>query len=227
MASSDTRWRDSVERWSPALFILAGVALWLLLAIGLAVRHTSTSAPRTAFWPLFPLAVALALLGLLGLAPRFVERARWPAIVGAGFAAVGAVLLVGGLGVLLVVSPPGPYPGSLGPLGAPFFLGLIAFVPAAVIYGVLGLQAGIPSQGVGGLLLLVGLLQFGELLGAEVLFARAGTAAPSESYVLFEIVIYAVIATAMVVVGYSLRREITRTGTDSMVSSPRSSSEAS
>lgn len=227
MTPSSTRWRDSLERWSPTLFLLAGAVLVILLAIGQTVRFTTMSIPRTAYWPLFPLTFGLSLVGLLGLAPRMAERKRWSALVGAGFGVVGATMLFTGLGVLIVASPPGPYPGNLGVLGAPFFLGLLAFVPAAMIYGVLGLRTGIPSRRIGALLLLVGLLQFGELLGAEVVFSSAGTAAPNGSYILFEIIVFGVIATALTVVGYSLRRGVARTGIDSTVTSPDAPAEVS
>lgn len=227
MVLTSTRMREPLERASPTLFLLAGAGFFTLLATGLTVRYTAASIPRTAYWPLFPLAVTLSMVGLLGLAPRLAERARRAATVGAAFGIAGAAMLVVGLGALLLASPPGPYPGSLGLLGAPFFLGLLAFVPATVIYGVLGLRTGLPSSLVGALLLLVGLLQFGELVGAAVLFSSAGTAAPSGSYVLFEMVVYGLIATALVVVGTSLRPDMARAEADAMTSGPESPAEIS
>lgn len=227
MVSVSTRYAESIKRRSPLLFLLAGVVLFLLLVVGSVVRFTGVSIPRTAFWPLLPLAVALSLGGLLGLYPRLAERAWWWALFGGGFGVVGATLLIAGLGALLVVSPTGPYPGNLGLLGVPFFLGLLAFVPAVGIYGLLGLRTGTPSRSIGGLLLLVGLLQCGELIGAEVLFSSAGTSTPSGPYVLFETVVYSLIATTLVVVGYTLRRDIVQTEDDYTVSTRESQAEPS
>lgn len=227
MATINTRYVRSLERWGPTLFLLAGAVLFLLLVVGRVVRFTAVSIPRTAYWPLLPLAVALSLGGVVGLYPRLAERARWSAIIGGGFGLVGGIALIGGLGALLVASPPGPYPGNLGVLGAPFFLGLLAFVPAVGLYGLSGLRTGLLSRRIGGLLVLVGFLQFGELIGAEVLFSSAGTAAPSDFYVLFEIAVYGVIATAMVTIGYSLRHDATLTEREDTVSDPEIQTESS
>lgn len=207
MVNVSTGYGESLKRLSPLLFFLAGVVLFLLLGVGSVVRFTAVSIPRTAFWPLLPLAVALSLGGLVGLYPRLAERARYSAIVGGVFGLLGGIALAIGLGALLVTAPPGPYPGDLGVLGAPFFLGLLAFVLAAGIYGISGLRTGLLSRRIGALLLVIGLLQFGELIGAEVVFSSAGTSAPSGFYILFETAVYGVIATAFVTVGYSLRYE--------------------
>lgn len=207
MVGVSARYAESLERRSPLLFFLAGVVLLLLLMVGSVVRFTVASIPRTTFWPLFPLAIALSLGGLVGLCPRLAERARWSAIVGGGFGTLGGIALITGLGALLVTAPPGPYPGNLGVVGAPFFLGLLAFVPAVGICGISGLRTGLLSRKVGALLLVIGLLQFGELVGAEVVFSSAGTSAPSGFYVLFETFVYGLIATAFVTIGYSLRNE--------------------
>lgn len=220
MATLSTQCVGSLERWGPTLFLLAGAVHFLLLVVGRVVQFTAVSIPRTAYWPLFPLAVALSLGGLVGLYPRLAERARWSAIIGGGFGLVGGIALIGGLGTLFVASPPGPYPGNLGVLGAPFFLGLLAFVPAVGLYGLSGLRTGLLSRRVGALLVMVGLLQLVELFGAEVLFSSAGTAAPSDFYVLFELAVYGVIATAMVTIGYSLRHDATLTERDETVSAP-------
>ncbi len=227
MATLSTEWAESLERRSPTLFLVAGAVLFLLLVIGQVVRFTAVSIPRTAYWPLFPLAVALSLCGLVGLYPRLAERARWSAIIGGGFGLVGGIALIGGLGVLLVASPPGPYPSNLGVLGAPFFLGLFAFVTAVGICGIASLRTGALPRRIGGLLLLVGLLQFGELIGAEVVFSSAGTSAPSGFYVLFEIAIYGVIATAMVTIGHSLQHDPGLTEREDAVSDPELQVEAS
>lgn len=205
MVNVSTRYAESLERRSPLLFFLAGAVLFILLVVGSVVRFTAVSIPRTAFWPLFPLAVALSLGGLVGLYPRLAERARWSAMVGGAFGTLGGIAMVTGLGALLVATPPGPYPGNLGMLGAPFFVGLLAFVLAVGIYGLSGLRTGLLSRRIGALLLVMGLIQFGELIGAEVVFSSAGTSAPSGFYLLFETIAYGVIATALVTIGYSLR----------------------
>lgn len=207
MTPNSTRWRDSLEPWSPTLFLLSGGVLVALLAIGQTVRFTAASIPQTVYWPLLPLAVALSLGGLVGLYPRLAERARWSAIVGGVFGLLGALAQIAGLGALIIAPPPGPYPGNLGILGAPFFLGLLAFVLAVGIYGISGLRTGLFSRRIGALLLAIGLLQFGELIGAEVVFSSAGTSTPSEFYLLFEKAVYGVIAAALVTIGYSLRHE--------------------
>lgn len=216
MAAIRTHCVESFDRWSSALFVLSGAVLFLLLVVGRIVRYTSTSIPRTAFWPLLPLAVALAMGGLVGLYPRLAEGARWPAVIGGGVGIFGGIALVGGLGALLVAAPPGPYPGNLGVLGVPFALGLLAFVFVVGLYGLSSLRTGILSRRVGAQLLFVGLLQFGELIGAVALFPSAGTSAPSDLYVLFEIAVYGIIATAMVSIGYSLRRESAPTKSDTV-----------
>lgn len=221
MTAMAERFSRTVERLSPTLFRLAGSLLLLLLVVGAAVRFSAVAIPRTAFWPLFPLAIALALGGLVGLYPRVARSARWSARVGGGLGALGVVLLLGGLSVLLMVSPPGPYPGSLGVLGAPFFLGLLVSVPATGLYGLSGLRTGSLSRRIGALLLLVALLQLGELVGAQLLFASAGTATPSLVFLVFEIVVYGAIATALVAVGSSLRGDVAATEGSVGVPEPR------
>lgn len=212
------RWRGPFGRWSPTLFLLAGAVLLTLLAIGQTVRFTAASIPRTAYWPLFPLAVAFALAGLVGCYPRLAGRARLSALLGGGVALLGGGLLFAGLGTLLLVSPPGPYPGSLGALGAPFFLGLLAFIAAMGIYGVSSLRTGFLPPRIGALMLLSGFLQAVELVGAEVVFASAGTSAPSGFYVLFETVVYGLIAAALLSIGYSLRHEAATPGLEDTAS---------
>lgn len=206
MAHIRTQIAESLERRSSTLFLLAGMALFLLLVVGWVVRFTGASISRTAYWPLFPFAIGLALLGLAGLYPRLVARAPTAARVGLGLAIFGAIAQLGGTVVLVVTAPPGPYPGNLGVLGAPFFLGLLAFVPAVGMYGASSLWTGTAPRRVGTLLLVISFVQFAELLGVLFVFPGAGgVTQPSRSYLLFENIAYGVIVIAMVTVGYSLR----------------------
>lgn len=208
MRRSSTRRWDSLEPWSPTLFLVAGPLVLVVLTVELIRWLTGVTIPEVAYWPLFPLGMGLSLVGLIGLYPSLVGRARRLALTGLALGLLGVVALLGGTAVLVVTAPPGPYPGNLGVPGIAFLLGLLVFVPAFGLYGVAALRTGTPSRRIGALLLVVSLVQFVELLGALFVFPSAdGAIAYSASYLLFETVTYGTIVTAMITVGYTLGRE--------------------
>ncbi|MFB6206697.1 MAG: hypothetical protein ABEJ05_09255 [Haloglomus sp.] len=202
------RW-ESFERWSPALFLLAGASLLVVLAVTTFEQVTGTAIPDIAYWPLFPSSIAAALAGLVGFYPRLVEQVPRPAKVGLGLALSGGVLLLGGLAVLFMTAPPGSYPGSLGPLGAPFLLGLVLFVPAFGVYGVAGLRTATLSRRVSSLLLAAAVVQLGELAGALFVFpaTAARTSAQTGWFLIFEVLTYGAIIAALVGIGHALQTD--------------------
>lgn len=211
MASVDTgRW-GWFERRTAALFHLAGASLLIVLTVTTFEQATGTAIPDIAYWPLFPFGVAIALAGLVGLYPRLAERAPSAAKIGTGLAIAGVVVLLGGLAVLLATAPSGSYPASLGPIGAPFLLGLFVFVLAFGAYGIGGLRTPPASRGADTLLLGVALVQLLELAGALVVFPAAGARASGQPgwYLVFEVVTYGVIIAALFGIGYALQRGAT------------------
>lgn len=209
------------------MFLVAGPIVLVVLTVELVRWLTGVAIPEVVYWPLFPLGLGLSLVGLVGLYPRLVGAARRSALAGLVLGLFGVVALLGGTAVLVVTAPAGPYPENLGALGVAFLLGLLAFVPAFGVYGIAGLRTGTPSRQIGALLLVISLVQFVELLGALFVFPSAGgVTAPSVSFVVFEVVTYGVIVTALMSVGYALRRGAAPTELEDAVSAADSWAEA-
>lgn len=216
MASIGTQRLGWFEQGSPGLFLLAGASLLGVLAVTAFEQVTGTAIPDIAYWPLFPFGVAVALAGLVGLYPQLVKRTPRAAKMGLGLALSGMVVLLGGLAILLATAPSGSYPTSLGPIGAPFLLGLFVFVLAFGAYGIAGLRTATPSRGVGSLLLWVAVVQLVELAGALFVFPAAGARTPAQFgwFLAFEAVTYGAIIAAVFGIGYALQTDAFAPETD-------------
>ena len=186
------------------MFLLAGPIVIVAMLREWATQLTGL--PEPVFWTLLPLGFALASVGLLGFYPGLKTESPRLARVGRGFALLGGVALLLGIGVLVVRRPPGPYPNNLGPIGLLFLLGFQAFIVSAVAFGVAARRTGIPSRRLGGLLLALGVVQFAEQVFALVLVPVYGLS--SETIFLYQFGLYgAPMVIGMLAVGYLLRGE--------------------
>jgi hypothetical protein len=162
--------RDSLERWSPTLFLIAGV-----LVVGHATllgvqAFTEMTTPPDLFAPLGHL---VALVGLFGLYPALVDRS--PTLTRAA-AAVAAVPVVGWLVVSAaqvsefagVLSPPtGVLPGVVFPVV------IISTVLTYVLFGVTSFRTGVRSRTVARRLLVPAGLFGGLIVSIAVVGASA------------------------------------------------------
>jgi hypothetical protein len=162
--------RDSLERWSSTLFLIAGV-----LVVGHATllgvqAFTEMTTPPDLFAPLGHL---VALVGLFGLYPALVDRS--PTLTRAA-AAVAAVPAVGWLVVSAaqvselagVLSPPtGVLPGVVFPVV------IISTVLTYVLFGVTSFRTGVRSRTVARRLLVPAGLFGGLIVSIAVVGASA------------------------------------------------------
>jgi hypothetical protein len=162
--------RDSLERWSPTLFLTAGV-----LVVGHAMllgvqAFTEMTTPPDLFAPLGHL---VALMGLFGLYPALVDRS--PTLTRAA-AAVAAVPAVGWLVVSAaqvselagVLSPPtGVLPGVVFPVV------IVSTVLTYVLFGVTSFRTGVRSRTVARRLLIPAGLFGGLIVSIAVVGASA------------------------------------------------------
>lgn len=165
-----------------------------------------TDLPEPVFWSFLPLGFAMAFLGLLGFAPQVSDESPRLARIGRAFGLFGALALLLGLGVIVVLQPAGPYPANLGPIGLLFLLGFQAFIVTAVAIGWAVWRTGTPSRSIGALLLGLAVVQFAEQLFALVLVPVFGL---SEGTIfLYQFGLYGVpIVVGMLATGYLLRGE--------------------
>lgn len=218
MPSDGTRRWESLERLSPTLFLAAGPLVLIAVVLAGVRGFTSFSVPYIVFWPFLPLGFALSLAGLVGLHTCLVDRAPRSTKIGTGFALFGVVVLLVGLAGLLVTAPPGPYPENLGALGSPFFFGFLAVVPAFAAYGIASLRTSTPSQRIGGLILAVGLLQFGEMFGPIIVRPILGGG--HHGSLVFQVVVYGLVTAAFLSLGYGLRTEAASTAPTDTADAP-------
>lgn len=170
MVLANTPVRESVEQWSPTLFLAAG-ALVVGHATILGVQaFTEMATPPDVFAPLGHL---VALVGLFGLYPALADRTPTLARVAAVVAAVPAAgwLVIAGaqVGELAgVLSPPtGVLPGVV------FTVVIVSTVLTYLLFGVAGLRAGGRSRIVARRLLVPAGLFGGLITGIAVAGASA------------------------------------------------------
>lgn len=218
MPSDGTHRWESLERTSPTLFLAAGLLVLIAVVLAGVRGWTSASIPYIVFWSFLPLGFALSLAGLVGLHPSLVDRAPRSAKVGTGFAVFGVVVLLVGCAGLLVTAPSGPYPENLGALGPPFFFGFLAVVPAFAASGIASLRTATPSRRIGGLLLAVALLQFGEMFGAIIVspLLEGG----HHGSLVFQVVVYGLATATFLALGYGLRMQAANTAPTDTADAP-------
>lgn len=145
---------DTLERWSPAAFLVAGLMFLLSAAITVVdiavgaeqLRLQLGQATVGAGW-------IAGLVGLLGLYPGLVDRNRWLVRAGAVFCAIGLVgYAIMTVGVLAIFA--GAPEGDLAPL-EPVFLPLMlaGSVLPFLLFGVASARTDVYPRGVGALLL--------------------------------------------------------------------------
>lgn len=199
-SSSNSTW-ESLERWSPKLFLIAG-GLLVLAAIAAGVNAVNGVARSPVGSVVGPVGLAISFVGLLGLYPRVADRTPWLARAGAVFAVVGIVgyagISVGNFVSLLGGNPEGP-PGWA-----------TVFVPALVLgtligflsFGAASLRTNVLSRTIG-LLLVVPPAIFIVMLVGEIV----GYTPVWDNFVLTTGQ-----ALALLGLGYTLRTEGTLTG---------------
>lgn len=166
MAGAITRRLESLERWSPALFLVGGG----LVAGHAAVRGIEAFTPMAPPPDVFgPLGYLLALVGLLGLYPALVDRT--PRMVRFG-AVVAAVPLLGWIAITIATMAE-----AVGVLGTPlavlfgslFVVHVVTLVLTYVVFGVACVRAGGHWRPAGLLLLAPPALLASLVVGAAVL----------------------------------------------------------
>lgn len=201
----------TLERWSPAGFVVSGLGFLLGLALLLvdAVTAVTVSEIMISVFTV-PGALALSLVALPGYYRYVADASPTLALGGVVAAAISgasvALVVVGGVALdLLGIS------GFTeeGPLMFGFFLWLLAFFLSMLFYGVASTRTGEPSRVVG-LLLLVVIVEPGAALLNDVTAVDLGV-----------FVLYATLAVAggaFLAVGYLLRSESTSPGQTDLAS---------
>jgi hypothetical protein len=107
--STTHRW-DTLERWSPTLFLVAGALLVVHVAIHALIAFTNVTYPLHHEFPFGFVGMVLGFVGLFGLYPRMVDRSPRLARAGAVLAVLGTAgwFVIGGqaLAEALGVAPP-------------------------------------------------------------------------------------------------------------------------
>lgn len=198
MGVSNPQW-ESIEQWSPVLFIVGGSGVVTHAALMGVEAFTSLSTPPDVFVTAGHL---VALVGLLGLYPGLVDRTPRLARVAVAVSAVpiaGWVVMT--VGQLLVVA--GAWPSLTEVLPGVFFLVLLG--SSIVTYGLFGaatLRCGAVSRADGLLVLAPGLLMAVLLVDSAVTGLSA----------LDGLIIGGALAASMLILGVRLRSWPERTG---------------
>lgn len=204
---STSQW-ESLEKWSPTGFLVAGVLLVVFAAFLGYEAFTDTSAPEDIFGP--P-GFFLAMIGLLGLYPRLADRTPRLARAGAVGATIGAVgwLLITVFAITEVVELL-PALEEMAIFGA--IIIVVAGIGMIVAYigtGVASLRSNVHPL-ILGFLLLTPPIIFGVMLTQAVLFAQFGLFSET-SMAWSAVALSGGQALAHVGVGYLLRTEIALT----------------
>lgn len=201
---SASAWQvESLERWSPTLFLVAGVLLVGYATLNGVAAFTDVAYP-TVEDVVGPAGFALGFLGLLGLYPTFAEESPRLARAGAVGAALGAVgfsaITLGGLVVLAGGESPSWTAVSV-------LLATIGMIAGYLSFAVASARVELQPRTVG-YLLSVPAVVFAVMLSQAILFARFGLfSGTTMAWSAFAI--SSGQAVAHVSIGYSLRRRIT------------------
>lgn len=147
MADSDGVF-DSLERWSPTLFLAAGGLTLVYSSLYGAEAFLGTYPAARAF--VGPVGYVVAFAALLGLSPTVADRRPWMARAGAVLAVLGAAGFL-----LTIVARAGVVPEDAAWVGAgQLVLILVGMTLSFLVFGVASLRSGVYSGAVGVLLLM-------------------------------------------------------------------------
>jgi len=182
---------NTLERWSPTLFLVSGVAL-IGFAVSMAVI-IADSPPRSVFGGL---GFTLSFLGLLGLYPGLADESPLLARAGSVFAVLGAVgftmLFVTGVTQVAGMAPPA-WPDPLQ------ILNIAGILLGFLLFGVASLRTDAHARTLGVLLLMPSLVFAVNFVRVAVLGAWSPSWAPA--------LLGGLQALAMLSIGYVLRAE--------------------
>lgn len=185
------RW-ESLEQWSPTLFLVGGLLLLGFAGSFAYMAVTGADVPQNLF---SGLGLTLCFLGLLGLYPGVADRSPWLARVGAVLAVLGAVAFAA-VFVRNVASIAGLTQSvSLGPLQ---LFNVVGLSFGFLVFGVATLRSGAYSRTVGLLLLAPSVIFYVNLV--RLLIFEMEAFAVSSVLALGQ-------ALAMLAIGYSLHKE--------------------
>lgn len=191
---------QTLESWRSTAFLLAGVVLFGFVALSGITEYTNIlgeSAPVGAMVVgAGILGLILGVVGLLGLYRQLRDAAPRLARVG-GASLLGALTGIAIVVVTLAIVGPPEYPGDVPGFVPPIFItsGLLIMV-GYLSFAAASLKTATPSRYVGGLL----------AVPAIVLVWHYAVLAAFGSSTIFELLDYTIISTALVVLGYRLRR---------------------
>lgn len=199
---STPQW-EALERWSPTLFLIAGVVLVVYATFNGIVAFTDVTS-RTVKDVTGPAGFVFGFVGLLGLYPTIAGRSPRLARAGAVSAVLGAVgfstITLQGLARLAGVEPPAW-------LGIFVLVAAIGMVSGFLSFGAGTLRTDVHSRALG-LLLLAPATIFAVMVTQAVLFAQWGLF--SETTMAWSaFTISGGQALAYLVIGYSLRTGLT------------------
>lgn len=169
MRQGNVRQPNSPDRWSPKLFLLAGVLLLGYAALNGIAAFTDTSYV-TVEDVVGPGGFVLGFLGALGLYRSLTERSPRLARTGVCCVSLGAVgfsvITLQGLAVIAGL-------GSGGTHGILLILVTIGMIPGYLSFAVASLRADVYARGVG-LLLFVPAVVYAAMLSQALLFVQFG-----------------------------------------------------
>lgn len=182
----------SISGRTGRLFLIAGGLFVLFAASNGVEAFTTRSAPKDIFGPA---GFAFAFVGMLGLYPTLVDKARWTTRIGAVFATIG--LIASGITSLWHVGL-WAAPATMPTLFAAFPVGMVigqflGYIP----FGLASLRAGVHSRTVGLLLVAVPTVLAVMIVTVATGYATSGSA----------VVLGGVQALIHLAIGYTLRRD--------------------
>lgn len=202
MVTVSTKHSESLAKWTPTAFLAAGVLF--LLGLGLTVQEMSSIANTLS--PFVAVAAFIAtFIGLFGLYTWLAETDSRLPLAGLLLAALALlsvlVLLVYVVGSNLLLGTPLQGEGVPAGINILFLLTPVSAGLSFLVYGVASLLTSTPSQVVGVLMMVPVLAWPGYVVVEQVLGVVD----------LNPIAVFVVVAVTLLVIGYLLRTEATRT----------------